>query len=297
MRPTRLFTLVFACLLSLLAGLIARADTLDLTIDFAAFTGGFAPAPLAGQLDSDTWSINGLSDGDLPFGGTAESGDFARGTSPGGVGTGGLYAFDSGGNTLLGVQPTGTDFTPGSFTLRLRNETGASLDGVTVSYEIYFWNDQDRGSTLNLAYGSDGESFSPLPAVDFTTPTAADPAPVWQTAGRSTVVPLTVPDGGLLFLRWTSNDAGGSGSRDEFGLDNIAVTGLSPTAVTLSSKAAARGNARYSGRWGAATLALALLTGLVLQQRRSYRSTTPLDPHRCAMIGRDDNASHRAQRA
>jgi hypothetical protein len=56
------------------------------TIDFTGFMGsGFAPDPAADQLDSDTWAVTGLSDGDLDFGGTAVTGDFARGSTTGGV--------------------------------------------------------------------------------------------------------------------------------------------------------------------------------------------------------------------
>jgi hypothetical protein len=35
-----------------------------------------------------------------------------------------------------------------------------------------------------------------------------------------------VADGDFLYLRWTGNDVLGSGSRDEYGLDNIQVTAL-----------------------------------------------------------------------
>ena len=80
--------------------------------DFNEFNGsGFSPSPAVGQLDSDVWAISGLSDGTLDFGGTAATGDFARGLSTGNVTTGGIYAFDAGSlNIILGAQPTSTDF-------------------------------------------------------------------------------------------------------------------------------------------------------------------------------------------
>ena len=85
---------------------------------------GFASSPSDGQLDCDGIIATGLSDGDGAFGTDKTSGDFARGTdsaSPhNGVGTGGIYAFEvSSGNYAIGVQPGGSDFTPGSFILKI----------------------------------------------------------------------------------------------------------------------------------------------------------------------------------
>ena len=54
------------------------------TIDFTGFAGaGFQPGGGVGMLNSDTWSAIGFSDGDVAFGGTAVSGDFARGSTMG----------------------------------------------------------------------------------------------------------------------------------------------------------------------------------------------------------------------
>ena len=82
--------------------------------------GGFAPSPATGQLDSDAWEVAGMSDGNLDFGQSNVAGDFARGTHSGGVGTGGIYAFEVGSNLILGVQPGASDFTPGSLTVESR---------------------------------------------------------------------------------------------------------------------------------------------------------------------------------
>ncbi len=104
------------------------------TVDFAGYAGlGLASVPASGQLDSDTWSLSGLSDGDTSWGLTYASGDFARGASAGGVSTGGVYAFYAAGSAdpALGMQPTESDLTPGSATLRVRNDTGATLARVS----------------------------------------------------------------------------------------------------------------------------------------------------------------------
>ena len=113
---------------------------------------GFAPAPAAGQLDSDLWIVTGLSDGVMTFGDTRTTGDFARGVSSGAVGIGGVYAFNTGLNRILGVQPGTDDFTPGTIRLRLVNTSTSAQTTLHVAYKIWYRNDQDRSSYLHLAY-------------------------------------------------------------------------------------------------------------------------------------------------
>ena len=82
--------------------------------DFSGFDGsGFSPNPSMGQLHSDNWRVTGLDDGSMAFGDTHTSGDFARGASAGGVGTGGVYGFEvASGDEALGVQPGGAILRP-----------------------------------------------------------------------------------------------------------------------------------------------------------------------------------------
>lgn len=194
-------------------------------VDFASFTGaGFSPTPGAGQLDSTTWRVSGLSDGSLAFGDTGDAGDFARGSSSGGVGSGGVYAFQvASGDWALGVQPTGSDFSPGFFEMRIQNATGATTSDWEVGYDLYTRNDQNRSSSWDLAYSTDGTSFIDLPALAFNSPQAAD-STEFISAARSATISASVLDGENFYLRWTSNDVSGSGSRDEFALDNVSVS-------------------------------------------------------------------------
>lgn len=197
---------------------------------------GFSPMPLDGQLDSDAFSIKGFSDGDLLFGATAVSGDLARGAiSGGGTSTGGLYAladFPGPGGQSVAFQPGGTDFTPGSITLRIvNNDPEQLIVSLTVSYDIYELNDQGRSSYLYFSYSGDDVTYTPLPALDHFTAEPADASPEFVKVGgpgpsRSvTIAPVSVgPNGGQIFLRWESDDFSGTGSRDEIALDNISVT-------------------------------------------------------------------------
>ena len=86
--------------------------------DFTGFDGtGFDPAPAAGQLNSNNWEVLGFSDGDLLFGGSAATGDLARGITTGNITSGGLYAFDNSGNTAVYIQPTSSGFQSGQYHL------------------------------------------------------------------------------------------------------------------------------------------------------------------------------------
>ena len=237
----KVIVIVFVLMLSVLFAVSANAATEMVSIDFTGFDGsGFssgAGAPPAGQLDSDMWAVTGFSDGDINFQSNCNSGDCARGTSTGGVGTGGIYAFNVGaGDMILGVQPGGSDFTPGTLTLRMRNNTGAVVSSVNVSYDIYYYNDQPRANSLNFAYSTDDSTYTPVPSEDFTTPEAADGSPAWAVDAHSfTLSGLSIPDNGLFYIQWQGDDVSGGGSRDEYGIDNITVTSLDPTAVSLQS--------------------------------------------------------------
>ena len=195
-------------------------------------TGFDVPGGTAGTLDSDAFAVAGFSDGNLNFGGAALAGDFARGIdADGGVVSGGTYAFESAGNTFLGVQPTGSDFTPGSFYLRVQNLTGGAIDEVDLGYNILFNNDQARANSLNLGFATGAAAadptvigFTAVPGLDFTSPEAAD-ALGFQTVSRNTTLSgLGLANGEFLYLQFFGDDVAGGGSRDEFGLDNISLS-------------------------------------------------------------------------
>lgn len=234
MKRTLLATAAAATLsaASAFAQLSLTVPGVSVVEDFANFNGsGFAPAPAVGQLDSDAWSVQGLSDGDLAFGGTETTGDFARGTSAGSVTTGGIYAFDvGGGNRALGVQPTGTDFEPGAFTLRAQNQTGVNLDAFELGFSLYTYNDQARASSWDFSYSWNNVDFTDVPTFDLTSPTTADASPAWIAIAFSEAFALTWTSDAYLYLRWSSDNASASGSRDQFALDDVSILGTISTA-------------------------------------------------------------------
>ncbi len=210
------------------------------TIDFEStltgsnqglFSGGGldAGATAVGRLDSNSWKVLGLSESSMAFGDMRVSGDFARGTSAGGVTTGGVYAFDAsafGGTIGLGVQPGGNDFTPGSITLKLNNNTGQAISNFALGYQVRIWNDQNRANSFNFSYSFDDSNYIPVNFFDVTSEEVAVGSPSWELAfdGGTTGGGITLSHGSDLFFRWSGDDVSGGGSRDQFQLDNIKVS-------------------------------------------------------------------------
>jgi uncharacterized protein len=227
---TQLLLLFVTCALAHRAeAQLILSDFTTRTIDFAGYTGaGFQPDPGPGQLSSLTWSLSGIAGQSLAFGGTSSSIEFARGTASGTVSSGGLYSFTNpainGGTGSFGIQPIASVWNPGSVTLRVQNDTGKTIPDLQVSYEIWVRNDQPRSTSLNLAYSLDNTAFTPVPALDFASPAAADALGFQRTDQSILLSGLNIGSGDYFYLRWSGADVGGSGNRDEFALDNIALT-------------------------------------------------------------------------
>jgi MYXO-CTERM domain-containing protein len=212
----------------LLAPAVAMAQVAvpqgGVTIDFATFTAaGFQASPTAGQLDSDEWSIVGFSDGTLAFGGTMTMGDYARGSSTGGVATSGIYAFLDGSDPMFGIQPSAADATPGALTLRLVNNTGQVLAGFQVSYNVLVLNNDGRSTSMDFSYSIDDLNYTAVPNIRVTSGQAADVGAVWTATPATTPVILSVPTDGMFYVRWVTNDVAGGGGRDELGIDDIVI--------------------------------------------------------------------------
>ncbi|MEO1196803.1 MAG: ExeM/NucH family extracellular endonuclease [Pseudomonadota bacterium] len=195
---------------------------------FNSFLGaGLNDGGLGGALDSNFWTVT-----DVSFG-TAT--DLARGVTTGGVSTGGLYALDQGaGDYAVYVQPAGSDWTPGELDLTFNTGTEAAT-GVSVSFDRIINNNATRGNTIELQYSVDG-GVTFLVLDTFTSAAAADTNGVTETT--VTVGLPDLPANTDVILRWALDDATGSGSRDEFGIDNVSVTadddgGSAPAAFTL----------------------------------------------------------------
>lgn len=207
------------------APLAIEALEKTVTLDFRNYTGaGVSASPTIAQLHSSNWAFSGMSDGQLLHGETNTTGDYAQGTSTGGVTTAGLYAFDVNGNTAFGVQANGTDFNGGKAVLRLQNQTGSTITAIQVAYNLFVFNDQDIASTINLEYSTDGVNYTTATDFAFTSPTTNTGA-AWSSANAQSgfISGLRLGGGSFLYLRW-DNTLSAASEADEIAIDDIQVT-------------------------------------------------------------------------
>jgi hypothetical protein len=195
---------------------------------------GFSPNPtIAGRLNSNAWDVQGFTFGTLGFGGTQTLDSFGRGSVTSGVITTGIYAFTelpaTVANPTLMIQPGAGEFAPGSITLRIRNNGTSNMTQLQVSYNLFFRNDGDMSNSFNFSHSDDNIIYVEEPTMDFISPELLDPFEWVQESvspSRSFVISgINVAPGGFYYIRWSCDDVSGTGIRDEFGLDDIQITG------------------------------------------------------------------------
>lgn len=196
---------------------------------------GISNSPTSGQLDAHAWEFLGWSDGSQLFGQSQTSGDFARGISTGGIGIGGMYAFEVlSGNYALGFQPGTGDWAPGSATLKVQNQTGSAILALEIMYRLWERNDQNRSSSFQLMYSYNNRVFFPISNTTFVSTQQSSTSPSWKAnLCRLTLNSILIPDGNFIYLRWVSTDNSGSGFRDEFALDDICLA-VAPSKLRIS---------------------------------------------------------------
>ncbi len=196
----------------------------DAVIDFTGFAAtGYSATPTAGQLNSNNWAMSGLTEAPLEFGQESSTEEMTRGLTDGsGVNAGGLYAFDDGSNQMLWIQPTAAVFTPGELILKVCNNSGEDATSFDISYDITVLNDGERGNNFNFSHSLDNENFIIQPVLDFVSEELPDSA-ITTTEKVLGSIAADIADGDCLYLKWSGGDLNGSGTRDEFGLDNILV--------------------------------------------------------------------------
>lgn len=204
---------------------------------FADYAGnGFDNPKPAGGLSSLVFATTGLQDGACAFGDSCTTGDFARGI--GDVeSSGGFYAFQvETGNFAFGIQPAGSDFTPGTLTYRITNNAGA-VSEVDISFDVWVYNDQNRSSDITASWSIDDVTYTPMPDLDLTTPETESESPVWVKTAKAKTIDLGAPlaAASYFYLRFEFDDNAGAGSRDEVAIDNISTTPYAALAAELTS--------------------------------------------------------------
>lgn len=213
---------VFAYTPTLMAQLSITATGVPVTVDITDFTGaGFQPGGGGGTLNSDVFAVQGFSTGDVDFGGTVLDGDLARGSAElGTITTGGVYALTLPTPNHIWVQPTTDDFTPGAITIRLQNNTAVTIGEVLIGYTTFSYNDEERSNNFICSFSTNNIDYTEIPESEYISPDSAD-FNFYEIPFEVLATGFSVPPGEFLYVRWSGNDVGGSGSRDEFGFNGI----------------------------------------------------------------------------
>ncbi|PQJ33045.1 hypothetical protein BST92_14440 [Nonlabens arenilitoris] len=200
-------------------------DNTVANVNNGAFNGsGFAMVPTAGQLDADAFAITGLQDGTTSFGDEQSGNDFGKGTSDGGVSSGGIYAFEvAPGDFALGVQPTASDFTPGTIHFQFTNNTGVTITDLSIAYDFYVLDNENRANDFRFSHGTDINSLTEITDVALTSMLGQDVIEEWKrNMVALDMTGLNIANGATYVLAWSSADSG-SNSSDEIALDNIQI--------------------------------------------------------------------------
>lgn len=212
-------------LLMLLWGRVCPASELRVAMvrtpyvqDFNTFTGTWASLPAGWEVSKDGSNVMTSADDDF------------RGVHPGGVTAGGCYAWmisvsNTSTNMALGYQSTSDEFTPGYFKLAVSNDTGREVRSVSVSYSVVCLNNADRSSSIDMEISEDGVHYRRIDSLRFVSVESAQPGAVWTTTSRQATLLLSsaCAPGRMFWLRWVGDDVGGSGARDEYGIDDVTV--------------------------------------------------------------------------
>ena len=92
------------------------------------------------------------------------------------------------------IQPTSSDFNPGSITWKLQNNTGSILTEVDLAYTVYIYNNEGRANNWNCSYSYDNTTFVNIPSLDLVSVEADED--LLYTYNQSTSIPgLSIGDG------------------------------------------------------------------------------------------------------
>jgi hypothetical protein len=96
-----------------------------------------------------------------------------------------------------------------------------------LSYDVVVYNDEGRSTSWGFAWAT-GEygPYTNISELELITAEAADQIPSFTSTTITAVLyGFSIADGESFYLRWTTNDVGGAGSRDEIGIDNLSLLG------------------------------------------------------------------------
>lgn len=128
----------------------------------------------------------------------------------------------------LGFLSTGSYTSPRSVIYAFQNNTGSSISSITLTFNYEKFRSGTRAFNWTFFHGAtpsavvaatDGDQSYPA---DANSTTVSNPPS--STPKSFTISGLTIPNGGVYYLRWTYTGVGGSSNAQGLGIDDFSVT-------------------------------------------------------------------------
>src|SRR5437016_2118409 len=181
------------------------------------------------------------------YGSAATTVSRAAGTTTGSVGV--LTSFSSGGaynfanrdmttstDRSLGFLGSGAFSSPRNIMAQYVNNTGTGITSLTATFDVEKSRSGNRQWNWDFWYGTDGATWTQVPAGSIVYPTDGTNANVFDPPQTTTKMNIAVSGLALanldsVYLRWTYTGLGGSSSGMALGLDNVSVTATTGVVV------------------------------------------------------------------
>ena len=183
----------------------------------------------------------------------------------------GIYNFGAGTTTTgpdraVGFLSSGTATASGNLYAQLVNNTGASLTGLQISYNVekYRGGSNAAGFRMQLFYSTDGSTWTSAGS-NFLTSFAADAnnngfatAPGVTSPVTNQTLAVTIPNGSNFYLAWNYSVASGTTTTNAqaLAIDDISILGVANTPTNPSATGTANPSTVQAGNSTLLTVAV-----------------------------------------
>ncbi len=175
--------------------------------------------PDTNELDAAAWQL------------TPNDSGFYQGPDDGGTSAGGWYSWLVNTNSRgIGAQPTGS-FDNHSIKLKIVNNSVSIISELSISFKLYAGDDQGRNAVINY-FGISGTDSSGSETTDNIINNGTSTIGSWKYITKTlTISSLNLYPGNSYYFTWQSDRGTGTGSSDEWGIDDIIVN-ASPSSAS-----------------------------------------------------------------
>lgn len=179
---------------------------------------GQMPIPATGT--TYTQNFNSMSNTTLPTGFTLDGGSTVSRSASAltSSSSGGSYRFDNGSDSAIGVLNSGSFASPNSITLTVRNTTGSTIGGFTITWNYEKYRSGSRAFNIAFSGGTAGDQAYPADANNNSSY-----FPPQQIAKSVTITGLSLANNATYTFNWAITGVGGSSNAQALGIDDVTI--------------------------------------------------------------------------